>query len=119
MGKFLAGVLLTVAVIALLFFFGVFKLGVGDGKGNESKPTETSETVETEPEQKEVTVVIVVKQDSYFVEEKEVTLSEIKEKVTDASSKVKVVVENNYAGAEAWDNLKKSLSEWGITPIEQ
>lgn len=119
MGKFFAGVFLTVVVIALLFFFGVFKLGVGDGKGSETKTTETTEKVEKEPEQKEVTVVIVVKQDSYFIEEKEVTLSEIKERVTDSSTKVKVVIENNYAGAETWDSLKNSLLEWGITPIEQ
>ena len=67
----------------------------------------------------EITVTIVVMQDKYMIEEQEVTLTQIKEKVTDKSAIIKVVLEDNYASAKAWDNIKSSLTEWDIVPIEQ
>ncbi len=67
---------------------------------------------------KEKKVVIVVKQDKYYVDDKEVTLTEIEALVT-GEENVIVTLENNYASVEAWDNLRTKLYEWKITVVEE
>lgn len=116
MGKVIGGILsaLVIAglIIFLLFYFGVLGFGgSGDSKGGTNK--EQSEIKETEE------ITIIVTQDEYFIDEQKVTLTQIKEKVTDESAVIKVVLENNYASAKAWDDIRTSLAEWGIIPIEQ
>lgn len=46
-----------------------------------------------------------------MIEEQEVTLTQIKQKVTDKSAIIKVILEDNYASAKAWDDIKTSLTE--------
>ncbi len=67
----------------------------------------------------EITITIVVTQDKYLLDEQEVTLTQIKEKVNDESAVTKVILEDNYASTKAWDDIKTNLAEWGIIPIEQ
>lgn len=123
MGKIIGGILGTLAiaglVLFLLFHFGVLSFGKGDGNGGVKTETVTDMRSEAIDEVEEITVTIVVKQDKYVIEEQEVTLTQIKEKVTDKSAIIKVILEDNYASAKAWDDIKTSLTEWGIVPIEQ
>lgn len=123
MGKIIGGILGTLAiaglVLFLLFHFGVLSFGKGDGNGDVKTETVTDMRSEAIDEVEEITVTIVVKQDKYVIEEQEVTLTQIKEKVTDKSAIIKVILEDNYASAKAWDDIKTSLTEWGIVPIEQ
>lgn len=123
MGKIIGGILGTLAiaglVLFLLFHFGVLSFGKGDGNGDVKTETLTDMRSEAIDEVEEITVTIVVKQDKYVIEEQEVTLTQIKEKVTDKSAIIKVILEDNYASAKAWDDIKTSLTEWGIVPIEQ
>lgn len=115
MGKFLGGVLVAVLVVVLLFYFGIIGWGSGIGNGAADGDTKQSQTIEME--NKEITIVVT--QDKYMMDEKEVTLTQIKEKVTDASAEITVVLENNYASAKAWDEIKTNLEQWGIIPVEQ
>lgn len=123
MGKIIGGILGTLAiaglVLFLLFHFGVLSFGKGDGNGDVKTETVTDMRSEAIDEVEEITVTIVVKQDKYVIEEQEVTLTQIKEKITDKSAIIKVILEDNYASAKAWDDIKTSLTEWGIVPIEQ
>lgn len=123
MGKIIGGILGTLViaglVLFLLFHFGVLSFGKGDGNGDVKTETVTDMRSEAIDEVEEITVTIVVKQDKYVIEEQEVTLTQIKEKVTDKSAIIKVILEDNYASAKAWDDIKTSLTEWGIVPIEQ
>jgi hypothetical protein len=123
MGKIIGGILGTLAiaglVLFLLFHFGVLSFGKGDGNGDVKTETVTDMRSEAIDEVEEITVTIVVKQDKYVIEEQEVTLTQIKEKVTDKSAIIKVILEDNYASAKAWDDIKTSLTDWGIVPIEQ
>lgn len=123
MGKIIGGILGTLAiaglVLFLLFHFGVLSFGKGDGNGDVKTETVTDMRSEAIDEVEEITVTIVVKQDKYVIEEQEVTLTQIKEKVTDNSAIIKVILEDNYASAKAWDDIKTSLTDWGIVPIEQ
>lgn len=129
MGKVLVGVLGTVIigilVIFLLVHFGLLSWGPGNGKGDGNIDSEAkSEAVVDESsvindETKEITINIVITQDQYSIDEQVVTLTQIREKLTDESAMINVVLEDNYASAKAWDEIKTSLAEWGITPIEQ
>ena len=142
-GRKVGGAVGGVAVIALIIAllqgnglgFGAglgFRAGTGDSSGtssaitsevtnessSESSVEESSEETGMESEATEIKIVIVVKKDQYLVDDKEVTLDEIKAMVTEAEN-VTVVIENNYASVQAWDDLKSSLTEWGITPVEE
>lgn len=117
MGKFLGGVLVTVLVVVLLFYFGILGWGSGKGNGNGAADADTKQSQTIEKENKEITIVVT--QDKYMMDEQEVTLTQIKEKVTDTSAEITVVLENNYASAKAWDEIKNNLQQWGIVPIEQ
>lgn len=122
MGKVLGGILGTLAIVVLVLFlllhFGLLSWGNNSGNGDGDRKTviEDSATVE---ESEELIITIVVTQDKYFIDDQEVTLTQINEKVTDESAIIKVVLENNYASAKAWDDIKSSLTEWGVIPIEQ
>ena len=96
-------------------------LHFGEGTGDSDIKTETviEEDSETIDEMEEITITIVVTQDQYLIDEQKVTLTQIKEKVTDTSVKIKVILEDNYASTKAWDEIKRNLTEWGIVPIEQ
>ena len=130
MGKIIGSILGTLCiagiVLFLLFHFGVLSLGKESETSDIKTETVTdirSKAMDVHPrvmdKNEEITVTIVVKQDKYVIEEQEVTLTQIKEKVTDKSAIIKVVLEDNYASAKAWDNIKSSLTEWDIVPIEQ
>lgn len=106
-------------VLFLLSHMGVLHFGGGTGDGNVNTGTITEEYSETIDEIEEVTITIVVTQDQYLIDEQKVTLTQIKEKVTDTSAIIKVVLEDNYASTKAWDEIKINLAEWGIIPIEQ
>lgn len=125
MTKVLGGILGTlvigILVVFLLFHFGLISLGTGSGSGDgvvESKMVEDEIPVIMD-EDEEITITIVVTQDQYLIDEQKVTLTQIREKVTGESAEINVVLEDNYASAKAWDEIKTNLAEWGVTPIEQ
>lgn len=125
MGKFIGGILSTLVIVGLVFFL-LFRLGFlswGNGSGNGDGDLKTEKATDEIPvindESKEITITIVITQDQYLIDDQEVTLTQIKEKVTDKSATIKVILEDNYASAKAWDDIKTNLAEWGITPIEQ
>lgn len=121
MGKFFAGILLAVVVIAILAYFGFINFGFGGkGEGNAEKSSSsiTQEVKQTEKKE-EVLVKVEVKKDLYLIDGKEVTLSQIKEKVTDSEKQAKVVIINNYASTKAWDELKAAFTEWEIHAVEE
>ena len=123
MGKIIGGIFGTLAVaglvIFLLFHFGLLGWKTGNGSGDAKTETVAEESQATIEENEEITITIVVTQDQYLIGEQKVTLTQIKEKVTDKSATVKVVLEDNYASAKAWDDIKTNLEKWGIVPIEQ
>lgn len=122
MGKFFAGILVAVAIILLLAYLGFINFGAGGkGKGEEKKaPTSTAKEVkEEETKPQEIVVKIEVKKDVYLIEGEELTLSQIKEKVTDPSRLAKVVLINHYASTKSWDELKAALTEWKIEAVEE
>ena len=125
MGKVIGGIfgtlIIGVVVIFLLFHFGL--LSWGNGNGSDGGDAMAENTIDEEPaeadEVKEITITIVVTQDKYLIDDQEVTLTQIKDKVTDESAKITVILEDNYASAKIWDDLKTSLADWGVIPIEQ
>lgn len=120
-GSFLTMKIMLLLGFALLLFLA-FKMGIGGfgGSGPASEGDKQGEqaVTETKPEEEEK-ITIEVKKDLYLIEGKEVSLEEIKEKVTTSDKKVSVILENNYASAKSWDEIKNALSEWGITTIDQ
>lgn len=125
MGKVFGGILGTLVIVFLISFllshFGILQWGNGnngDAGDIETEKIESEEPVITD-EIEETTITIIVTQDKYLIDEQEVTLTQIRERVTDESVIVKVVLEDNYASTKAWDDIKTSLAEWGIIPIEQ
>ncbi len=117
-GVLLGTFIITGMVFFLLFHFGLPGFGTGTGNGDENTDA-VEETQTTEEESKEIEITIVVTQDKYLIDEQEVTLTQIKELVTDASAAIEVILEDNYASAKAWDDIKTNLESWGITPIVQ
>lgn len=106
-------------VLFLLSHTGGLHFGEGTGDSDIKTETVIEEDSETIDEMEEITITIVVTQDQYLIDEQKVTLTQIKEKVTDTSVKIKVILEDNYASTKAWDEIKRNLTEWGIVPIEQ
>ncbi len=106
-------------VLFLLSHTGVLHFGEGTGDSKVETETVTEGDLETIEELDEITITIVVTQDQYLIDGQEVTLTQIKEKVTDTSAKIKVILEDNYASTKAWDEIKRNLTEWEIVPIEQ
>lgn len=108
--------LLLLLIIAVLLFLGK---GGGFGFwGSDNKETEkTTEAVTTE-EPEENTITIEVRQGQYFIDGKEVTLTDIEQiiKENDAGH-TKYVMDDNYAGTQSWNELKALFSNHGITPV--
>ena len=123
MGKVIGGILGTLViaglVLFLLFHFGVLSLGGGSGIDDVKTESVTDKRSKVMDEVEEITITIVVTQDQYLIDEQEVKLTQIKEKVTDKSAIIKVILEDNYASAKAWDDIKACFAEWEIVPIEQ
>ena len=125
MGKVISGIFGTLVVGAIVLFL-LFRMGLiswgpgsGTGDGGEQFNTVSDENQMIVEDPEEVTITIVVTQDKYMIDGQEVTLTQIKEKVTDESKTIKVVLEDNYASAKTWDEIKTNLAEWDIVPIEQ
>ena len=106
-------------VLFLLSHTGVLHFGEETGDSKVETETVTEGDLETIEELDEITITIVVTQDQYLIDGQEVTLTQIKEKVTDTSAKIKVILEDNYASTKTWDEIKRNLTEWEIVPIEQ
>lgn len=112
-------VLLILIILAILglgkFGFGWFG-GSGSG-GSEGRSPQRENTEET----KDVhTITIEVKQDKYLIDGAELSLEDIKHRLASDTKKMEVVLENNYAAAKAWDEIKNALSEFSnITVVEQ
>lgn len=125
MGKVIGGILGTLTIVVLALFllshFGLLSWGKGDGTstGEANMETTMEEDVESIDEYEEIEITIVVMQDKYLIDEQEVTLTQIKERVTNKSAAIKVILEDNYASAKAWDDIKINLTKWGVTSIEQ
>jgi hypothetical protein len=115
MGKVIGGIIVAILIAVLLVRCGILGFG-GSGDSKSGSSEEQSEIIE---ETEEITITIVVTQDEYFIDEQKVTLTQIKERVTDESAEIKVILEDNYASAKAWDDIKAYLAEWEIVPIEQ
>ncbi|MGN0401405.1 MAG: hypothetical protein ACI4HQ_03975 [Acetatifactor sp.] len=130
----LFGGVTAIAAAILLFIFGKgFGLGPGLGLGTnadvgESKESESAvvsgesvpeETTESS-ENTEVTITIEVKQDQYFVDGQEKTLEDIEGLLEDKDGvKYTYVLENNYASAKAWDDIKALFVSREISVVEQ
>lgn len=123
MGKVLGGILGTLIIVGLVLFlllhFGLLSWGNNNGDGDRETEKTVIEDSAAVEEIEELEITIVVTQDKYLMDDQEVTLTQINEKVTDESAIIKVVLENNYASAKAWDDIKASLTEWGVIPVEQ
>lgn len=120
MGKFFAGILVAVVILAILGYLGFISFGKGKGEGTTNNPTvSATESVKEEDTKPETTVTVEVIKDVFLMDGKEVTLSQIKESVTDTSKQVKVVLVNNYASTKTWDEIKSALTEWGIQAVEE
>ena len=115
MGKVIGGIIVAILIAVLLVRCGI----LGFGGRRDSKSGSSEEQSEIIEETEEITITIVVTQDEYFIDEQKVTLTQIKERVTDESAEIKVILEDNYASAKAWDDIKAYLAEWEIVPIEQ
>lgn len=126
------GVLLLILVVCAVVCFILFKdklgFGKGDGKdgsGDESEKSSisTENTTEATTEQEgsaSNTVVIVVKQSKYFIDDTEYTLTDIEGLIKDDTDRqAKYIMEDKYAGTEAWDQLKSLFNSYDITPIKE
>lgn len=134
MGKLL-GILATVVIIAIIiyvFFFGKgFGLGkgTGDGEGNEisagqvvseEEPVVQNKMEEEKDETDNITVLIEVKQGQYLLDGEECTLSDIEAiLMSDEVENTLFILEDNYASAKAWDEIKGLFTRYEISVIEQ
>lgn len=112
-------VLVIVAVLIILlikgFGFGFGKgNGEGDGTGNAVETmAQNSDNIEEQEENDVLT--IEVKENKYYVDDKAVTISEIKELCTNGDVKEPIFIINNYASAKEWDALKDCLGELNVS----
>lgn len=137
MGKVLGvigTILVAFAIFCYLFFGKGFGLGNGkgdgDGNGNAvNNEQDMSDNEESEPQNEisggtgadnEITVVIEVKQSQYLIDGKEMTLSDIESLIQgyDLES-TSFVIEDNYAAAKAWDEIKELFLSYEVSVVEQ
>lgn len=119
MGKTIAIIVLVVLLVFFaLFHFGIIKIGIGSGRGNGAGNSEKSiaeEFQETEEviidENPELT--IVVDKATYKINDKQVDISEIKNRIEDFAGRI--IIESNYATLSVWESLKRELNEMKIT----
>lgn len=134
MGKVL-GVIGTILVAFAIFFFLFFGKGFGlgngkgDGDGNGSAVSNEQDVNESETQNEVnegtgadngITVVIEVKQSQYLIDGKEMTLSEIESLIQGYDPEnTSFVIEDNYAAAKAWDEIKELFLSYEISVVEQ
>lgn len=134
MGKVL-GVIGTILVAFAIFFFLFFGKGFGlgngkgDGDGNGSAVSNEQDVNESETQNEvnegtgadnETTVVIEVKQSQYLIDGKEMTLSDIKSLIQGYDPEnTSFVIEDNYAAAKAWDEIKELFLSYEVSVVEQ
>ena len=134
MGKVL-GVIGTILVAFAIFFYLFFGKGFGlgngkgDGDGNGSAVSNEQDINESETQNEVnegtgadngITVVIEVKQSQYLVDGKEMTLSEIESLIQGYDlENTSFIIEDNYAAAKAWDEIKELFLNYEISVVEQ
>lgn len=108
--------LLLLLIIAAILFFGN---GGGFGFWNSGdKGTKETTEADTTEHVEEKTITIEVKQGQYFIDGKEVTLTDIEQIIKENDAEhTKYVMDDNYAGTQSWDELKALFSNQGITPL--
>ncbi|MCH5271750.1 MAG: hypothetical protein J1E83_13595 [Lachnospiraceae bacterium] len=134
MGKVLGvigTILVAFAIFCYLFFGKGFGLGngKGDGDGNANAVSNEQDVKESEPQNEisegtgadnEITVVIEVKQSQYLVDGKEMTLSEIESLIQGYDlENTSFIIEDNYAAAKAWDEIKDLFLSYEVSVVEQ
>lgn len=107
--------LLALIIAAILFLGNGGGLGFGlSGNKEAEKATEADTTEKVE----ENTITIEVKQGQYFIDGKEVTLTDIEQIIKENDAEhTKYVMDDNYAGTQSWNELKALFSNQGITPV--
>lgn len=107
--------LLVLIIVAILFLGNGGGLGFGlSGNKEAEKATEADTTEKVE----ENTITIEVKQGQYFIDGKEVTLTDIEQIIKENDTEhTKYVMDDNYAGTQSWNELKALFSNQGITPV--
>lgn len=134
MGKVL-GIIGTILVALAIFFYLFFGKGFGlgngkgDGDGNGSAVSNEQDVKESETQNEVnegtgadngITVVIEVKQSQYLVDGKEMTLSEIESLIQGYDlENTSFIIEDNYAAAKAWDEIKELFLSYEISVVEQ
>lgn len=141
MGKILGiigTILVAFAIFFILFFGKGFGLGNGNGKGDgngnsnsnavsDEQDISENEETETQNEVSEgtsadngITVVIEVKQSQYLIDGKEMALSEIESMIQSYDMEnTSFIIEDNYASAKAWDEIKQLFLSYEISVVEQ
>ncbi len=108
-------------LLLLLLIAAVLFLGKGGGFGfwgSDNKETEKTTEADTTEEPEENTITIEVKQGQYFIDGKEVTLTDIEQIIKENDAEhTKYVMDDNYAGTQSWNELKALFSNYGITPV--
>ncbi len=108
-------------LLLLLLIAAVLFLGKGGGFGfwgSDNKETEKTTEADTTEEPEENTITIEVKQGQYFIDGKEVTLTDIEQIIKENDAEhTKYVMDDNYAGTQSWNELKALFSNHGITPV--
>jgi hypothetical protein len=118
------GILGTIFVVAIVVFLVIhfignpFAKGNGDG-GDSSATVEAQVMTNSDVVNEEKLITIVVKQDKYLIDDKELTISEIMDICSDDSIVAEVVIEDNYASVKAWDDIKSILDDMEIVYDEQ
>ncbi|MDE6024566.1 MAG: hypothetical protein K2G45_03845, partial [Lachnospiraceae bacterium] len=108
-------VLLMLIVAAVLYFGNGGGLGFGLFNNKEAEKTTEADTTEKVEEN---IITIEVKQGQYFIDGKEVTLTDIEQIIKENDAEhTKYVMDDNYAGTQSWDELKALFSNQGITPV--
>jgi len=108
-------------LLLLLLIAAVLFLGKGGGFGfwgSDNKETEKTTEADTTEEPEENTITIEVKQGQYFINGKEVTLTDIEQIIKENDAEhTKYVMDDNYAGTQSWNELQALFSNHGITPV--
>lgn len=108
-------------LLLLLIIAAILFLGKGGGFGfwgSDNKETEKTTEADTTENVEENTITIQVKQGQYFIDGKEVTLTDIEQIIKENDAEhTKYVMDDNYAGTQSWNELKALFSNQGITPV--
>lgn len=112
---------LLLFLLLLLIIAAVLFLGKGGGLGfwgSDNKETEKTTEADTTEDAEENIITIEVKQGQYFIDGKEVTLTDIEQIIKENDVEhTKYVMDDNYAGTQSWNQLKALFSNQGITPV--